>query len=82
MPRQYTDYPLEAVVAKANALIANGCEVYQKFTCASCGARLTMSKPNIFHPTGTCDQCSRITNIRWTGCNMMVVSSRWPPEEV
>jgi hypothetical protein len=80
MPRQYTDYPLEAVVAKANVLIAKGCEVFQKFTCG-CGSRLTMSAPNVFHHTGTCDRCSRVTNIRWTGCNMMVVSSRWPVEE-
>jgi hypothetical protein len=79
--RNYNDYPLEAVVAKASVLIAKGCEVYQKYTCAGCGARLTMTKPNVFHHSGTCDRCSGVTNIRWHGCNMMVVSSRWPLEE-
>ncbi|MBO4222002.1 hypothetical protein [Bradyrhizobium neotropicale] len=78
--REYSNYPLEAVVAKANLLIKQGCDVYQKFTCSGCGARLTMAKPNVFHGSGTCDRCSRTTNIRINGCNMMVVTNRWPLE--
>jgi hypothetical protein len=78
--RCYNNYPLQDVVAKANTLIARGCEVYQKFSCVYCGSRLTMSEPNVFHPTGTCDRCSRVTDIRRNGCNMMVVANHWPVE--
>jgi hypothetical protein len=73
--RRYNDYPLNDVVAKAEQLIAKGHTVYQKFTCAGCGARLTVDQPNTFHPSGRCDRCPYVTNIRIRGCNFMVVMS-------
>jgi ribosomal protein L40E len=73
-PREYRDYPFDDVVAKAEAFAAAGHEVYQKFTCRGCGARLTIEPPNTFHESGTCDQCSAITNIRARGCNFMIVT--------
>jgi hypothetical protein len=74
--RMYRDYPFDAVVAKAEALSDEGHDVYQKFTCRGCGARLTVEQPNIFHETGTCDNCPAITNIRRFGCNFMIVTTR------
>jgi hypothetical protein len=69
----YRDYPFDAVVAKANLIIALGHAVHQKFSCANCGARLTIDTPNTFHETGTCDRCHAVTNIRARGCNYMVI---------
>jgi hypothetical protein len=69
----YRDYPFDAVVAKANLIIALGHEVHQRFSCASCGARLTVDTPNVFRETGTCNKCWSVTNIRARGCNYMVI---------
>jgi hypothetical protein len=66
------DFPWNDVLAKAAPHIANGAKVYQKFTCDGCGQRLTMETPNVFHETGTCDQCPTITNIKAKGCNFML----------
>jgi hypothetical protein len=68
----FRDFPFEDCAAKADALAAAGHEVYQKFTCAGCGARLTMGEPNTFHVTGSCDKCNVITDIQKQGCNFMV----------
>ncbi len=70
---RYSDYPFEDVVRTANWYISQGCTTYQKFTCAGCGARLTIDVPNIFHKKGKCDSCPRITDIYARGCNLMVV---------
>jgi hypothetical protein len=67
----FRDFPFGEVVTKAQALAAAGHDVYQKFTCAGCGARLTMEEPNDFHETGTCDRCNVITDIKARGCNYM-----------
>ena len=74
--RQYHDYPFADVTAKAREKVLEGHTVYQKFTCAGCGARLTIDQPNLFFETGTCDRCSTITNIRARGCNYMLVTGR------
>jgi hypothetical protein len=68
----FRDYPFGEVTTKAEALANAGHEVFQKFTCAGCGARLTIGEPNIFHETGTCDKCETITDIKKQGCNYMV----------
>jgi hypothetical protein len=67
------DHPFNRVVMDAGKLIAEGATVYQKYTCAGCGARLGMEEPNVFHTRGTCDQCDAITDIRKNGCNYMAV---------
>ncbi|WP_028164078.1 hypothetical protein [Bradyrhizobium elkanii] len=70
---EYQDYPFEEVRRQADERIAMGATVFQKFTCAGCGARLTMETPNTFHEYGSCDRCNVLTNIRQRGCNYMAL---------
>lgn len=72
MTEQYTDFSFDEVTKKAKALTLQGHDVYQKFTCAGCGQRLSMETPNNFYKTGTCDKCPTVTNIEKQGCNFMV----------
>lgn len=72
MTEQYTDFPFDEVTKKAEEIISRGHDVYQKFTCAGCGQRLGMETPNHFYKTGTCDNCSTVTDIEKQGCNFMV----------
>jgi hypothetical protein len=67
--------PFRVAMAKADAAIAAGFTIYQKFTCAGCGQRLTIDEPNTFHAVGTCDRCPALTNIERTGCGFMAVST-------
>jgi hypothetical protein len=76
---RYRDYPFDMVVAKAKTIIAEGHTVYQKFTCAGCGARLTCEPPNIFYERASCEKCKAFTNIRARGCNYMIVVGRPSP---
>jgi hypothetical protein len=69
---KYKDHPWDEVTKEADRLIHEGKDVYQKFTCSGCGQRLTMPDANVFHKTGTCDQCSAVTDIVKQGCNYMV----------
>lgn len=68
----YTDYPFWEVAAKAKELTEQGIKVYQKFSCEHCGQRLGIDEPGVFHKTGTCDQCGKVTDIEKRGCNYMV----------
>jgi predicted RNA-binding Zn-ribbon protein involved in translation (DUF1610 family) len=67
------DHPLEEVVKEAERVASQGGQVYQKFTCANCGARLTIGEVNKFYTEGSCDQCGHVTNLREAGCNMLVI---------
>ena len=69
------DHPFYAVVEEASAHIARGATVFQKYTCSGCGARLTLETPNVFHTTGTCDQCPATTDIVAQGCNYLLIKS-------
>lgn len=73
MAREPLDGPFDEVVANANRLCLQGHAVYQKFTCAGCGQRLTIEEPCVFHTVGTCDQCPAVTDIRAQGCNFLLV---------
>ncbi len=70
---EYNDYPIDECAKTAERIIAKGGKVYQKFTCESCGQRLTVDTPNVFHLTGSCDQCGHITDLSIKGCNYLVV---------
>ena len=67
------DFPFDTVTQEAFKIVQLGGEVHQKFTCAGCGARLTMDEPNHFFELGTCDRCDAVTNIKAQGCNYMVL---------
>ncbi|RPH72699.1 MAG: hypothetical protein EHM78_02010 [Myxococcaceae bacterium] len=66
------NHPFDEVVIAANDAIARGADVYQKFSCAGCGQRLTMSEANTFFETGSCDKCGVVTDIKKDGCNFLV----------
>lgn len=76
------DFPFDKVVERAIRHIENGANVYQKFTCAGCGHRLTMDTPNKFFETGTCDRCPAVTDIRKRGCNFLLHYGAAPREAV
>lgn len=65
-----SDYPLAEVAKTIEKLIENGHVIYQKFTCAVCGARLTMEEPNTLFTSGTCE-CGYTTPIK--KCNYLLV---------
>jgi hypothetical protein len=67
------DYPFYEVAKTAWEHVAKGRQVHQKFTCAKCQMRLTMATANQFFETGTCDHCGHVTNIKFQGCNYLVI---------
>lgn len=73
------DFPYDAVVTQAEALIRDGATVFQKFTCQKCGKRLTLDVPNIFLERGQCEVCGGVTDIRRTGCNFLVIHATPSP---
>lgn len=64
------DYPLQECAEEADALIAAGGTIYQKWTCAHCGARQTMTEPNTLYTSGKCEECNEITQIK--ECNYLL----------
>lgn len=72
------DYDFDACVEAADERIAQGCQTFQKFTCAGCGRRLTIDVPNTFYTFGKCADCGHETDIRAQGCNYVLVAGRWP----
>lgn len=76
----YTNLPLATIQRKAEALIASGATIYQKWTCDGCGERLTTSKPNTLYSRAQCEHCGTITDIAAKGCGFLLVASLVPPE--
>ena len=77
---KHTDFPWDEVCKSAEQLALDGHLVYQKWTCAGCGARIGSSRPNYFTEQGRCEEpgCGHITNIKKQGCNYMVIASSDP----
>ena len=67
------NHPFDDVVKTVQEQIAQGHLCFQKFTCAGCGQRLTIDEPNLFYTSGSCDRCGHITDIKKTGCNMVLI---------
>ncbi len=72
------DFPFNDVVREATAAINRGMTVYQKFTCAKCGSRQTMTEPNVFFQFGKCERCGFETDLVMLGCNYAAVVSLIP----
>ena len=73
------DHSFDSVLETARAEITKGHWVCQKFTCTSCGQRLTIGEANVFYTHGTCDQCGAVTDIKATGCNYMLLMAGASP---
>jgi len=69
----FKDHPFDDVCKQADAMIRKGWTVYQKFTCEQCKARQTIDVPNTFYTEGSCEECGHITDLRASGCNMLIM---------
>ena len=68
------DYPIQECADTAEKYIQQGLYVYQKWTCKNCGSRQTMTEPNIFFESGTCEECGKVTDIKAQGCNYLLTT--------
>lgn len=66
------DYPIMECFDAASRFVADGATIYQKFSCESCGARMTIPDANTFYTSGSCEKCRHVSNIRKNGCNYML----------
>lgn len=80
---KFKDFPFAKITAAALAHAREGKLVFQKWTCAGCGARL-YGKPGHWFTEGRCDEvdgkmgCGTITNIAKQGCNFGLVVGLTP----
>jgi hypothetical protein len=78
---KYKDYPFDECAAAADKIALAGGLVFQKWTCAGCGERVTANLPNHWTEKGHHEErengmfCGHVTDIRASGCNYMVVQS-------
>ena len=76
----YTNFPLKECGDAVDKIIREnkGAMVYQKWTCAKCGERVTANNPNIFTTRGYHQErndgkmCQGVTDIEKDGCNYQV----------
>jgi hypothetical protein len=73
---KFNDYPIDECARAAERLIADGVDVFQKWTCRHCHARQTMSTPNTFFRSGICEACDGVTVI--SKCNYMLIKRGLP----
>jgi hypothetical protein len=71
------DLSLVEIAEMIEPLIKKGCNTYQKFTCSLCSSRQTIAEPNVLYLDVKCELCGTITDLRETGCGVMVLG---PPE--
>ncbi len=69
----YRDFPLLECMTAAETLITGGDTVFQKWTCAKCGERVTANAENTFTARGSHDDCGGETDLVQSGCNYMVI---------
>jgi transcription elongation factor Elf1 len=71
---QHNDHPFYDAAKEAQAWMKMGHTIHQKFTCARCGVRQTISEPNKFFTKGVCEECGHETDIEAQGCNYLLVT--------
>lgn len=78
----YEDGDFETVAKEAEAQVLAGNLVFQKWTCAYCGGRVTHSHPNVFTTRGVHEDCTinivDETDIKAQGCNYMLIQAGSP----
>ena len=74
MKKDARDLPFVEIADQMQRHMLDGWDVFQKFTCANCGQRLTMAEPNMMWKEGDCDQCGHVTDIVKQGCGYSVVT--------
>ena len=68
-------YDFDEVCRNAKAHADAGRFVFQQFNCAHCGMKQTMEEANVFHTSGICEECGKLTDIKKDGCNFMLIAS-------
>ena len=68
----YEDIPIQQCADEADAKVAAGAIVFQKWTCRHCQSRQTMTEPNTFFMAGLCEECGQSTQIE--KCNYMAIT--------
>jgi hypothetical protein len=71
MSEEIKDFPLQDCAKQAETYIAQGGTIFQKWTCAHCGARQTMEQPNTLYTSGKCEECEKVTSIE--NCNYLLI---------
>jgi len=73
---EYNDYPIEDCAERLSGMLGRGVQMrfYQKWTCAKCGERVTMSTPNKLFTAGRHEDCGHVTDIQVSGCNYLLTS--------
>jgi len=66
------DHPFQVILEAVAKHSSQGRLCYQKYTCAGCGQRLMIEKPNVFYKTAKCEECSHLTDIEKQGCNYLL----------
>jgi hypothetical protein len=80
---KYDDFPFTEAFEQAQGHRRVGSLIYQKWTCAGCGARLS-GEPNHWTTQGRCDEvegskgCGHITDLVKSGCNFAVIMTLGP----
>ena len=54
----------QEIVAKADAAIMSGWQVYFKFTCQACGERPVLNEANTLYEKGECCICGHETDLK------------------
>ena len=77
---EYKDFPWDECWAACERIIADGSDIYQKWTCEKCGERVMANQKNTWTEHGHHEEkldgspCGHITDIRKRGCNYMVIT--------
>ncbi len=66
-PEKHRNIDIDSSYTLAESWISKGAHVHQKFSCSTCGVRLTITEPNIFYKQGTCSDCGSLTEIAVAG---------------
>jgi len=75
------DFPFDEIAKAVEDHAKQGALCFQKWSCAHCKARQTMSLPNVLYRQGKCEECGKITQIDEQGCNYMLMLSSSPENQ-
>lgn len=76
----HKDRPRLEIIEQASKVIeraAGRAKVYFKFTCPSCGERLTLEEPNVLYEDGECAKCGATNPIEKAGFMILL---QMPPK--
>jgi hypothetical protein len=82
MKRDYNDYPIEELMKRADAYVAQfgegNVDIHFKFTCEKCGERCMFEEPNKLFERGDCHKCGHSTVVKKGGFAAVIKMNRPP----